>query len=268
MKKKSSSPDAAHCLLSIVTAQKLDDGERSKLRTAVFNHVLRNSAHISNVNFSSLSSEDLGTVFHAIDEHYFDGLVGSVCENVSIKPLAFRLSTRMTSSGGMTTRHKTRGRDPHVEFEIAVATTPLFATFKIDKIDSSAKVGGLICNNRLEALQRIMEHEMIHLIEMLLWDRSNCATDPFREIVRRFFGHLESHHQLLTPREIARKKLGISVGATVTFDFEGKLLTGVVNRISKRATILVASSNGTRYTDGKHYQKYYVPLNRLRLQGR
>jgi len=265
VKKKSLSSDAANRLLSIVTGQQLNDGERANMRSAVFHHVLRNSAHISNVNFSSLSSEDLGTVFHAIDEHYFDGLVGSVCENVSVKPLAFRLSTRMTSSGGMTTRHKTRGRDPDVEFEIAVATTPLFGTFKID---SSAKVGGLICNNRLEALQRIMEHEMIHLIEMLLWDRSSCATNPFREIVRRFFGHLESNHQLLTPRDIARKKLGISIGASVEFDFEGKRLTGTVNRISKRATILVTSPNGTRYTDGKHYHKYYVPLNRLRLQDR
>jgi len=264
VKKKSPSLDSsAKRLLATVMEQRLNDTDRLKKRADVFRHVLRNATNINRGNFGTLSNEDLGTVFHAIDECYFDGMVASVCENVSVKPLAFRLSTRMTSSGGMTTRQKTRGRNPQVEYEIAVATTPLFDTFKID---SSAKVGGLVCRNRLEALQRIMEHEMIHLVEMLLWDHSNCSANPFKEIVRRFFGHLESNHQLLTPRDIARKQLGISTGAKVAFDFEGKVLIGIVNRISKRATVLVACQQGTRYTDGKHYQKYYVPLNRLRLQ--
>ena len=109
-----------------------------------------------------------------------------------------------------------------------------------------------------------MEHEMIHLVEMLLWNDSNCAAKPFKRIVKRFFGHTESNHQLLTPRDIARKRLGISTGDLVTFSMEGRKLTGHVNRITKRATVLVASSKGAMYDDGHKYMKYYVPLNRLK----
>ena len=202
-------------------------------------------------------------VFHAIDENCFDGKISTLCEQISCKPLSFRLSTRMTSSGGMTTMQKTRGRSPQIEFEIAVATTPLFETFQLD---TSAQVGGLDCHNRLEALQRIMEHEVVHLVEMLLWEQSNCSGRRFREIVRRFFGHLESNHRLLTPRDVARKKLGISTGDQVSFDVDGQRLVGFVNRISKRATVLVPDSRGTRYDDGQRYQKFYVPLNRLQRQ--
>lgn len=155
-----------------------------------------------------------------------------------------------------------RGFGRRKKFEIAVATTPLFETFKLD---SSAHVGGIKCHNRLEALQRIMEHELIHLVEMMLWGHSNCSAKQFREIVLRFFGHLESNHQLLTPRDVAKKKLGISTGDAVSFELHGNVVTGFVNRISKRATVLVASSQGTRYSDGRRYQKFYVPLNRLRL---
>ena len=53
-------------------------------------------------------------------------------------------------------------------FEIAIGTTPLFHTFRENQ---PSFVGGRKCHNRLDALQRIMEHEMIHLTEMLIWKR-------------------------------------------------------------------------------------------------
>ncbi len=249
-------------LLNVITQRQLSDAQREDRRESVYRQVIRNSKLINTGNFRALSSEDLGTLFHALDENYFDGNVSALCEQTAASPLQFRLSTRMTSSGGMTTMQRQRGLGRRKKFEIAVATTPLFETFKLD---SSAQVGGIKCHNRLEALQRIMEHELIHLVEMLLWEHSNCSAKQFREIVLRFFGHLESNHQLLTPRDVAKKKLGISTGDAVSFELHGNVVTGFVNRISKRATVLVASSQGTRYSDGQRYQKFYVPLNRLRL---
>lgn len=147
------------------------------------------------------------------------------------------------------------------EFEIAIATTPLFGTFKQE---SSAVVSGIACSDRLEALQRIMEHEMVHLIEMLIWNDSNCSAKPFKTIVRRFFGHTESNHQLLTPRDLARQKLGISPGDQVRFLVNGEQKQGQVNRITKRATILVKHPQGILYSDGCKYQKFYVPLQHLK----
>jgi hypothetical protein len=50
---------------------------------------------------------------------------------------------------------------------------------------------------------------------------------------------------------------------TVRFRFDGAEHTGIVNRISKRATVLVEDEAGVRYSNGKHYSKFYVPVQML-----
>jgi hypothetical protein len=47
------------------------------------------------------------------------------------------------------------------------------------------------------------------------------------------------------------------------YRFDGIERTGVVNRINKRATVLVEDRKGARYSDGKHYAKFYVPVQML-----
>ena len=58
-------------------------------------------------------------------------------------------------------------------------------------------------------------------------------------------------------------KFGIKPGMLVRFRFDGVEHTGIVNRISKRATVLVEDGRGVRYTNGKHYAKFYVPVQSL-----
>jgi len=249
-------------LKKILETRQFSRSGREAAQASISQYMLTNSESMSSGNFGKISGSDLGLLFHVTDEYFFEGTVNRLCEQQADRPLSFRLSTRMTSAGGMTTMQTSRDRrNPTREFEIAVATTPLFATFKDEP---TAIVSGIVCRNRLQALQRIMEHEMIHLVEMLLWNDSNCAAKPFKRIVKRFFGHTESNHQLLTPRDLAKKRLGISQGDLVTFSNQGQNLTGHVNRITKRATVLVASSKGSMYDDGCKYVKYYVPLNRLK----
>jgi hypothetical protein len=108
-----------------------------------------------------------------------------------------------------------------------------------------------------------MEHELVHLAEMLLWDKSSCAQPRFCSISLRFFGHTENMHKLITPKERAIVQYGIKPGMTVRFRFDGVEHKGVVNRINKRATVLVEDRQGERYSDGKHYAKFYVPVQLL-----
>jgi hypothetical protein len=49
----------------------------------------------------------------------------------------------------------------------------------------------------------------------------------------------------------------------VRFRLDGRHYTGRVNRITKRATVLVEDRSGERYSDGKRYAKFYVPLEML-----
>src|SRR6266567_7942040 len=71
---------------------------------------------------------------------------------------------------------------------------------------------------RMEALQRIFEHEIVHLIEQLCWENSDCAARRFRDIAERLFLHRAHTHDLITRRERAAES-GIHVGSRVTFSF-------------------------------------------------
>jgi hypothetical protein len=110
-----------------------------------------------------------------------------------------------------------------------------------------------------------MEHELVHLIEVLLWGKSSCSQSRFHSITRRFFGHTTNKHLLVTPREKALVKFGIRPGMVVRFSFEGVERMGVVNKISRRATVLVEDREGRRYSNGKHHIKFYVPVQSLEV---
>ena len=117
-------------------------------------------------------------------------------------------------------------------------------------------------------MQRIVEHELVHLAEMLLWDDSSCAKRRFHGIANRFFGHTEHKHDLITQAERAASKFRLAPGTQVRFRFEGKMLTGTVNRITRRATVLVEDPRGERFADGRLYRRFYVPLEKLTPVGR
>ncbi|MBI2481332.1 MAG: hypothetical protein HYV60_22635, partial [Planctomycetia bacterium] len=172
---------------------------------------------------------------------------------------------RMTQAAGKATRVQHRDRhtkEVGTEYEIAVSTTLLFQTFH--DVDRPIVMSGIECRDRLEALQRILEHELVHLIEFIIWQQSSCSAARFQSIANRYFGHTEHTHQLITPRERAFAKFGVRAGSRVSFRVDGQHYVGVVNRITKRATVLVEDSHGIRYTDGKRYTKFYVPVGLLK----
>lgn len=251
-------------LLEVIDRTKTRPAQLRQQRDIVSRRLIRESEVLKGSSFKHISTSDLQILFRLIDEEYFEG---QCTRNIhdSKTELSFRLSKRMTSCGGTTTMETDSRRNLEFKkFEIAVATTLLFDTFRVSR---SAKVGGVNCHSPLEALTRIMEHEMIHLIELLLWNDSNCSAKRFQQISWRRFGHLESNHQLLTPSDIAKTTLGIRAGDQVSFRFDGAQHIGWVNRITKRATVLVKHPKGTLYNDGKRYLKYYVPVSQLKKHG-
>jgi hypothetical protein len=221
--------------------------------------VLAHSQYIRAANYTVIHPEDLELLFAAYDKVFFAGLCRSALDG---RKLRFRLSPRMTKAGGTTARFVTAAGETF--YEITVASSMLFEGF--GTMDRRITVCGLECANRLEALQRIFEHEMVHLIEQLCWQRSNCAAPRFQEIARRLFLHRAHTHKLITRRERAAQS-GIRVGSSVTFLFEGRRLTGRVNRLTKRATVLVEDPEGESFSDGLRYRRYYVPIVHLQPAG-
>lgn len=208
-------------------------------------------------NFNSIHCQDLAFLFEGYDTRFFNGQCRKALDG---RRLSFRLSTRMTHTGGRTTRFRTSSGE--VFFEIAIACGLLFDGF--GSKDRTVTVCGLECNTRLEALQRIFEHELVHLVEQLCWTDTDCASPRFQAIARRHFLHREHTHQLITRNERAASA-GIRPGARVEFPFEGHRLEGRVNRITKRATVLVEDAKGQPFSDGRRYKTYYVPIPLLTL---
>ncbi|PYU19255.1 MAG: SprT-like family protein [Acidobacteria bacterium] len=246
---------ARSALAEAIVAFRLPDELIRKHIHEIHQGVLAHSRYIREANFTSIHRGDLEFLFGAYDERFFTGLCLRALEGRRIR---FRLATRMTNAGGKTTRFLSRTGD--VSYEIAIACNLLFDGFG-DR-DRSIRVCGLDCNDRLEALQRIFEHELVHLVEQLCWETSNCAAARFQDIAARHFLHRAHTHNLVTRRERAADS-GIRLGSRVTFVFEGQRLTGRVNRITKRATVLVQDGEGQQYSNGLRYRAYYVPIGLL-----
>lgn len=249
--------DARARLTERILSLTLPDGAARLRIQEIHREIRERSRYLREPDFRSIHTSDVAFLFRAYDERFFEGLYGPALDG---RGLSFRLAPRLTRAGGSTARF--RARSGAHSFEIAVATTILFDSFGQPGREVTAC--GLPCADRLEALQRIVEHEMIHLAEYLCWDESNCSRPRFREIAARLFGHREHTHNLMTRRERAAGA-GIVAGSRVAFTFEGRRLVGRVNRVTKRATVLVEDPRGRLYSDGLRYARYYVPIAGLEV---
>ncbi len=207
-------------------------------------------------DFREIATSDLSLLFELYDDRFFEGALRRALE--ARGRLRFRLSSRMTSAGG-----KTLVLPPgaHQVYEIAVSTHLLFTNFNGG--GRSVEVNGTPCRDRLEALQRIFEHELLHLAELLAFGSSSCRARGFRERAGGIFGHGDVTHRLVTVRERAAEVHGLRPGDRVAFTFDGVRREGRINRITKRATVLVEDRGGAPYSDGRRYLAFYVPLSEL-----
>lgn len=216
------------------------------------------SNHLAQPAICRLSPLDLQISFSVLDKHYFDSCLEKTLRELG-HTLSFRISRRMTRSGGATVTRRERG-NPRVQHQIVIAADLLHQSFTHRDV---WKVCGLDCPDMRTALVRILEHECVHLAEMLVWDKSSCSAARFKSIANRLFGHRASNHRLLTHLQAAAQQHGLRPGDRVGFEFAGQSFTGIINRIHRRATVLVASPSGQRYSDGQSYRKFYVPLGQL-----
>lgn len=222
----------------------------------IYRQILESSKNIHEGNFTRIGTYDLRTIFELYDRSFFDNFFTTNYQG----EISFHLSKRMTSAGG-----KTIYRKGTKMFEIGLSTTLIFQSFHDG--DREVKVNGLICHDRLEAVMRIFEHEMIHLLEFVLFEKSSCLQPQFKMLSRNIFNHSDVTHQLITHRERAHKKYNLQVGDRVAFRLNGQTYNGVLARITKRATVMVNNPRGPIMdSSGNRYVKWYVPVHYLEKQ--
>ncbi len=233
--------------------------EIARWQREIHEQTLLLSRLIDRPNFTRLGREDLVRMIQMYDDRFF---AGKIVPTAMAEGLSFGLSSRMTRIAGKLVTHYPDGKHQgRRQFELVLSSTLLFQTF--EDVDRSVEVTGRLCRDRLEAMQRIAEHELVHLVEMLIWNDGNCSQSRFQSIASRYFGHTDYRHDLITQRERALAKFNIRVGDHVRFAHDGKVLSGRVNRITRRATVLVEHAKGERFNDGNRYLRFYVPLERL-----
>lgn len=238
---------------------KLEAKYINEKRKAISDIIIKKSNNIKSSAISSMSAEDIKLIFDQYNQIFF----GDWFDKEFKGKLKFSISRRMTKSAGKTIYKKNRGiieqEDMLLEIRIGV---DFFSNYNV--IDGDKYVCGMKTRNSLEALQFVLEHELCHVIEFIYFKDSNCKKDRFKRIASNLFGHTESYHELPTNLEIAREKLGLNVGDTVSFIYKNEKNRGLLYRVNKRAVVMVKDKKG-RFVDNKgvRYAKYYVPLQRL-----
>lgn len=223
------------------------------------NEFIFKSKNIDDGEVKEISTDDLQLLFNLYDKYFFRNYFK---ENFRGK-ITFSLSRRMSRSAGKTIvpRINTSLEEDKQKYEIRIGVNFLFQYYELDR---EKLVGGVKTRDSLHALFMIFEHEFIHFIEFYVFGDSSCKNDRFKSIAMNIFAHKDVYHSLPTNREIVNRSLGIKIGDKVDFLYEGKIKNGVINRINKRATVMVLDRRGN-YIDryGNKYIKYYIPLNRL-----
>ena len=242
-----------------VALRRIESEQRKQLRREIYEQMLMSSRTMQGPNFHKVGRDDVSRLIRLYDDRFFDG---KILAAASAEGISFGLSSRMTSvAGKLVTQYPEGNYDGRRQFELVLSSTLLFQTF--EDVSRPIEVAGCLCHDRLEAMQRIAEHEFVHLIEMLIWNDGNCSEARFQSIANRYFGHTDYQHNLITQRERAAVKFNIRVGDEVLFHHDGHRMQGRVNRITRRATVLVPNPQGEPFSDGKRYSRYYVPLERL-----
>ncbi|MFP4527844.1 MAG: SprT-like domain-containing protein [Candidatus Kapaibacterium sp.] len=214
-------------------------------------------AFLAGERHSELTGSDVRRMFYLYDKYYFDGYLSEYFRG----RLSFRTSGRMTRTAG-----KTRFRPRDRSCEIAISKPLICRPFDEGRTD--ARVNGMPVASRTDALMRVMEHEIVHVVEFVAFGNSSCRRQRFRAIAFGLFGHTDVYHELCPAQAKPRVKYDFRPGDCVSFRYKNIRRKGIIRRITRRATVMVSHSGGSWIgADGRRYVKYYVPLSQLEPLG-
>ncbi len=238
-----------------ITLMKLSREEVIGRRDEIKRRFIKKSMNYLEYGLVDISVVDIKILFNLYDCIFFD----KIFENYKMN-IKFSISSRMTSAAGKTLA-KTRNGKLVNDFEIRLSK--VFFN-NLLKTQENREVCGLKCEDRLMAVMLIIEHEMVHLLEFILYGDSNCSNSRFKILANNIFGHTQSYHKLPNNREVLKIDKNMVLGDMVYFDFKNRKLEGILYKVNKRAVVMVKSENG-QYSDkkGTKYEKYYVPLEKL-----
>ena len=174
--------------------------------------------------------------------------------------LRFRLSPRMTKAGGTTARFaprraKSSTKSPSPAVCSSMASASRIADHRV-RPGLREPPGGTAAH--LRARNGAPDRAVVLADQQLLRAALSGHRTPPLSASRT---HAPADHAARTGRAIGNTR-GVEGDASTS---KGRDSTGRVNRLTKRATVLVEDPEGERFSDGGRYRRYYVPIVHLRL---
>ena len=177
-------------------------------------------------------SDDLHN-FNVRDLQKLYDLYNTYFFNNSLPKVTLEISNKLTQVAG---KCKVSGKcQPIIRM-----SRPIFMNLNLEK-DQSTKSGGLECKSRLECLQLVLEHEIMHLVIITHYpSRKELNTKIysshgtlFKGLVEAYFGQTQSTHQIgniimSDEQGDPVKKEKTTIGQMVSFLHKGILKKGIV----------------------------------------
>lgn len=223
-------------------------------RTSVKKRLFQQSANIKSESFDKISENDLYLLFKLYDDIFLSGWF----EQRFKGNIKFKLSRQLTRSAGNTRTKKNISaiRPEEIEFEVKISLNHLM---NFNKTERTKSVGGIEAFSVLDSLMLIFEHELCHVIEFLVRNKSSCSKKPFMDLINNIFGHKEHTHKLVGAGEANISEYGLKPGDSVRFKYGSETMEGFIQKMNKKATVMCPHKHGN-YIDksGKRYVKFCV----------
>lgn len=230
----------------------IDDAAIRQRRARILDLLCKEDPGFCLTPVSSISAATLEHMLELYDALFLSGMLVQ-----KLPKLHVTLSSRMTSSAGKFVCVKGPfGRIREAEIRMS-------SDFLLRLEIGPFELNGLSAGSAQEAFLIVFEHELCHALETVLYGKTGHSA-RFLSLANGLFGHTTTRHHLPTRRQDAAKA-GLLVGGRASFSYQDKRLEGIVTYIGKSATVMVPCAAGA-YRDrrGRRYEKYRVPLSRLK----
>ena len=228
--------------------------EIAEKRKRILEELLEADAGFASAPVRSIRKGTLDLLRSRVDRLFLNGFLGS-----RYPAMRVTVSNRMTSAAGkfIHSKRPPKGPDPMAEIRMS-------GDFLFRLPPGTYRLNGLSVSSPQEAFLVVFEHEAVHAVENALYG-STGHSKRFLQLAGGLFGHTSVHHELPT-RALESAASGIRPGAAVSFVFQEKTLTGMVQRVGKTATVMVPDPRGP-YVDarGRRFAKYRVSPGFLKL---
>ncbi len=154
-------------------------------------------------------------MFDLYDRHFFD----HAFNRYLVPPNKFdvKFTTHATTTAGYCKR---TGCEYSIEINKSIFTDKLFTG-----AERYHAANGVVCRTKLDCLQLVMEHEMIHLLQYI-WrqcgnSKQRAHGKEFKRLAKAIFGHTETKHELF--RELtAEEAEGYTYRKSTAYDAHKK----------------------------------------------